>query len=302
MSQGVIHASEKNIQNMQQFYHDYLIDAPQGSIFRAKKPTVTITAYNSGKVLFQGKDATMELTKWDSNKSSPPLAKKTGTVPEHIFSASHIGSDESGTGDYFGPVTAASCYVTEENIEKLRAIGIQDSKNLTDEKALELSKQIVALKIPYALLTINNEKYNDLQQSGWSQGKMKAMIHHHVHRLLLEKIKEALYSGIVIDQFCEPSLYERYIQSENEQLFPKTYFTTKAESYSIAVAAASVIARAQFLKAMDKLSEKVGFRLLKGASAKVDEQIAKIITRDRSELYHCAKVHFANTKKAEQYL
>src|SRR5699024_3693429 len=112
---------------------------------------------------------------------------------------------------------------------------------------LKLAEEIVKLEIPYALLVLHNEKYNIHQQNGWSQGKIKAMLHHHVNDLLLKKIEGKSYEGIIIDQFCEPSLYERYIASENKKLAPKTYFITKAESHSIAVATSSIIARASFL-------------------------------------------------------
>src|SRR5699024_6122609 len=98
--------------------------------------------------------------------------------------------------------------------------------------------------------------------------------------------------------FCMPHVYEKHITSEGRKLDPHTYFMTKAETHSLAVAAASIIARASFVKEMEDLSKIVGFSLLKGASPKVDQQIAKIIrTKGKQFLPSVAKVHFANTKK-----
>src|SRR5699024_3410894 len=106
---------------------------------------------------------------------------------------------------------------------------------------------------------------------------------------------------ISIELLCMHHVYEKHITSEGRQLHPHTYFMTKAETHSLAVAAASIIARASFVKEMEDLSKIVGFSLLKGASLKVDQQIAKIIrTKGKQFLPSVAKVHFANTKKAEK--
>lgn len=310
MGQHVYTLSKETINKMKQHYKNALTNEPVGATFRAKTTNAVITAYNSGKVLFQGAKPEVEAGKWvdvkrEGNTKKPKKVAQatTGyTPPTTIFKQTHIGSDESGTGDYFGPVTVASAYVEEDQIEALKRLGIQDSKKIDDQTVLRLAKEIVKLKVPYSLLILHNEKYNFHQQNGWSQGKIKAMLHHHVNNLLLKKIADKPYKGIVIDQFCEPSLYERYIATENEQLAPKTYFITKAESHSIAVATSSVIARASFLKELERLSALVGFTLLKGASKQVDQRIAQIMKQDRQLLNQCAKLHFVNTKKAEAYL
>src|SRR5699024_12720510 len=110
------------------------------------------------------------------------------------------------------------------------------------------------------------------------QVKMKAMLHHHVIKNVINKLEGQSYEGIVIDQFCLPKVYKNYLASENESLHPKTYFITKAEQHSVAVATASVIARSSFLKDMDKLYSTRGYTLLKGDMNKVnqiDNQIIK---------------------------
>ncbi|WP_042146255.1 ribonuclease HIII [Paucisalibacillus sp. EB02] len=311
MSQNVYVLSVETIEKMKQYYHKSLTSTPQGAIFRAKTKDAVITAYRSGKVLFQGNNPQIEYEKWADNQVIQPndsKAKKSPktsfyTPPESLFSSSHIGSDEAGTGDYFGPITVASAYVTPSQIRLLKELGVKDSKNLTDDTILKLAKEIVNLRIPYSLLILHNPKYNTLQKRGWSQGKMKAMLHHHAIQKLLKKIGNAEYDGILIDQFCEPGIYKRHIASEQGVLPNNTYFMTKAESYSIAVATGSIIARASFVEEMDKLSEDMGFELKKGASKIVDQTIARIILeKGEGKLNSCAKVHFANTQKARQYL
>ncbi|MED4476385.1 ribonuclease HIII [Oceanobacillus caeni] len=310
MGQIVTELSKEIILEMKQYYQNALTSTPQGAVFRAKTSSAVITSYKSGKVLFQGKSPEVEADKWVNNKTQPSLIK-TKTNKKHtyspeptIFSNSHIGSDEAGTGDYFGPITAGAVYVEKEQINLLKDLGIRDSKNLTDPIIKDLSKEIVKLNIPYSLVILHNEKYNRLQRKGWSQGKMKAMLHHAAINHLRKKIgKEAFYEGILIDQFCEPGVYINYLKSENRVLQEKTYFMTKAESYSIAVAAGSIVARTSFVKEIEKLSNEFGIELPKGASNKVDQVIAKIIkTKGENALDSLAKVHFANTKKAIKYL
>lgn len=295
---------------MKEYYAGSIVDVPQGAIFRAKTSNAVITAYRSGKVMFQGKSAEFESIKWvdeivDQTNQKKPISKAKHNVapPSKIFNEAHIGSDEAGTGDYFGPMTVASVFVKQEQIAKLKEIGVQDSKNLSDPTIKRLSKEILGLDVTYSLLVLRNPKYNALKARGWSQGKMKAITHHHAIGNVINNVDEGSFKGIVIDQFCEPSLYNKYIGSEKQTSAPNTYFITKAESHSIAVAAASIIARTSFLKEMDKLSEEIGITLPKGAAQHVDKIIAKIIKEIGHEaLNSCAKTHFVNTKKAEAYL
>lgn len=310
MSQQVHIFSTEVVHKMRQHYTEALMPTPQGAIFRAKNKNAVITAYKSGKVLFQGASPEAEAGKWTAdvgtvsskakkkNQTSTPFTPSSG-----LFTSSHIGSDEAGTGDYFGPVTVACAYVQSHQIETLKSIGVTDSKNLTDPMIEKLSKEMVKLQIPYSLLILHNEKYNRLQQQGWTQGKMKTMLHHHAINNLLKKIGDAPLDGILIDQFCQPAVYQRHLASEQQKLTANTYFMTKAESYSIAVAAGSIIARTSFVNEMDRLSKEAGILLPKGASRKVDQAIAKVMN-EKGEAYlnKCAKTHFANTKKAQAYL
>lgn len=311
MSQQVHVFNQETIEKMKVYYEAFLQNPPPGAQFRAKTDKAVITAYRSGKVLFQGSSPEEEAGKWTDVKSEneqlakgdKPKAEHSYTPPGSLFKNSHIGSDETGTGDYFGPITVCACYVPEERIALLKEVGVQDSKNLTDEKINVLSKKILQLDIPYSLLVLSNDKYNRFQQQGWTQGKMKTILHHQAIVNVRKKIEDKHLAGIVVDQFCEPHVYQKHLQTENKSMTEQTYFMTKAESYSIAVATASIIARTSFVKKMDELSEKAGIYLPKGASAQVDRAAANFMKRyGKEKLKSFAKLHFANTKKAYKYL
>lgn len=288
---------------MLKHYKPFLKPTPTGAVFSAKTINCSITAYKSGKVLFQGKNPEIEADKW--GKAVGPSVEKPSAVhafypPASLYRQSHIGSDEAGTGDYFGPITVAAAYIRSEQFSLLEEMGVKDSKNLTDEKIKIIAKELIKEKIPYSLVILHNEKYNSLQRKGWSQGKMKAMLHHHAISNLLKKISPEKPQGILVDQFAEPRIYINHLKTEGEKIQQDIYFQTKAESYSLAVAAGSIIARASFVNEMEKLSQKTGMELPKGASKKVDEAAASLIDKfGMSKLEEVAKVHFATTKKAE---
>jgi ribonuclease HIII len=301
MSQTVLKVSTTDIKKMKEYYKDNLkANIPSSAAFAAKVSGCTITAYNSGKVLFQGSNHQIESQRWGGTSvEKKKTEKKQKTIPDCV-NLSHIGTDEAGSGDFFGPMTAAAAYVSEKNIPLLKELGVRDSKAMSDETVRAVAKEIQMAEIPYSLFVLHNPKYNNLQSKGWTQGKMKAMLHFHAIEKLKKKITGSVLDGIVVDQFAERQVFNRHIASEGHSMPDKMNFLTKAESYSIAVAAASILSRAKFLKEMDRLSDEIGFKLQKGASKLVDEQAAKIIlVKGKSVLTDITKVHFANTQKAE---
>lgn len=307
LSNAVIKVNSNIVVKMKEFYSNSLTDKiPQGGLFVAKLPNCTITAYKSGKVLFQGSGASSESSRWGSNESSSNSKVKTKKTtiyspPQNISTLSIIGSDEVGTGDYFGPMTVAAAYVSNKNFELLKELGVKDSKNLTDKQIAEIAKNLIKV-IPYSLLILHNEKYNTLQESGMSQGKIKAYLHNQALNNVVEKLKPEKADGILIDQFAEPGVYFNYLvgQSVNKE---NVYFSTKAEGVHLAVAAASIIARYAFVKEFDKLSERAGFEIPKGAGAKVDLVAANLIQKHgMASLRSFTKLHFANTEKAKSLL
>nr|WP_277423943.1 ribonuclease HIII [Bacillus sp. FJAT-42376] len=278
---------------------------PAGAVFSAKIDGCTITGYKSGKILFQGRLAEAEAQRWGTSEapaSKPKTASSAKTVsgfapPPNIASLSAIGSDEVGTGDYFGPMTVVAAYVSKENIPLIKEMGARDSKGLKDPQIIEIAKQLIHA-VPYSLLVLKNEKYNELQKKGMTQGKMKAWLHNQAISHLTRKISPEEPEAILIDQFVDPNIYYSHLKG---QTFSKknTYFSTKAEGVHLAVAAASIIARYSFVKEFEKLSEKAGMILPKGAGRQVDEAAAKLIEKNGvQDLGIYAKTHFANTQKA----
>ncbi|BCB05072.1 ribonuclease HIII [Bacillus sp. KH172YL63] len=301
MANTVIQTTKATIDKMKDHYKGVLVDKlPPGALFVAKPSGCTVTAYKSGKVLFQGANGEGEASQWGT--SQPPkvksAAKGSTSLPENFANWSVIGSDEVGTGDFFGPITVVSAYVKKEHIPLMKELGVKDSKNLTDAQIVTIAKDLIAT-IPYSLLILHNPKYNELQEKGMTQGKMKALLHNQAILKLLEKMAPEQPEGILIDQFVEKNTYFKHIANQKNIQRDRVYFSTKGESIHLAVAAASIIARYAFLKEMDKLSEKAGVTIPKGAGNHVDVAAAKIIKRKGvEELKTMTKWHFANSEKA----
>ncbi len=302
----VLNLSDENIKRVTSFYRDYQADSKNESvIFFAKTDYIAVTVYKTNKVMFQGEDAEAEYNMWkamlDYHESTKPITKKVVNIEQNDtdYYLISIGSDEVGTGDFFGPVTVCAAYLSKENLEFVKGLKVDDSKKLTDEKILILGEQLKD-KIIFSLLSLHNEKFNDLTKRGYNLNKIKAYLHNKAIINLHQKIFEN--PPVIMDQFAEEGLYFRYLSSETK-IFKKIRFATKAESKYASVAIASIIARYAFLKHFDLLSNECGYNLLKGAGKQVDA-LASTILDEKGEAFlsQYAKMNFKTLNKAKELL
>ncbi|MFJ7697300.1 ribonuclease HIII [Lysinibacillus fusiformis] len=306
---NIVLSISTNIQKEVMAYYaaNYIERKAAGVIFAAKLPDTSITMYKSGKLMFQGGGAEREAARWGtiektSNSKSSTIGAKGDTLPDQFATMSVLGSDETGTGDFFGPITVAAVYVPASKIELINELGVKDSKMLSDDYMRNIAPDLRAACV-HSVLILRNEKYNSLQAKGYSQGKMKAMMHNKALQNTLTKMAPEKPECILIDQFAERGVYYNYLKNEREIVQESVYFSTKAEQLHVAVATASILARAAFLKEMDRLSEIAGLELTKGASNKVDVQAARIWRKQGEEfLRSITKWHFANTEKARKMI
>lgn len=200
----------------------------------------------------------------------------------------HIGVDESGKGDYFGPLVIAACYVGPEHLAELE--GVRDSKKLTDPVALRLSTAIMRT-CPHKLVVINPPKYNELYSSMRNLNKLLAWGHARAIEDVLEQHPAKL---VISDQFADPAELKRRLFEKGRSVMLES--VVRAES-DIAVAAASVLARAQFLRRLKSLGEEFGITLPKGAGPPVLEAAKRFLAKyGESELSKVAKTHFKTTQ------
>lgn len=304
---------EKTKKEMIEFFEDFKRDkTPAYALFQADDGDTVVTLYESGKAVFQGKDADLSSDFWiEREKFYNPLKKpeftnseekkkeKDNKVNPKIYYSNSIGSDEVGTGDYFGPIVVTASFVSKENISFLEELGIKDSKKLTDEKILDIVPKIINV-IPYECIILSNKEYNEKYSDGYNMNKLKAILHNKALSNLKNRINN--YDYIVVDQFALEYVYYNYLK-ESKNVVRNITFMTKAEDKCLSVAVSSVISRYVFLKEFAKISKKVDEFLPKGASTLVDEKAIKIVNKyGFDKLYEIAKVNFKNTEKIKEQL
>jgi ribonuclease HIII len=212
---------------------------------------------------------------------------------------STVGSDEVGTGDYFGPIVVTASFVSKDKINLINELGVKDSKKLTDEKIIKIAPTLIK-EIPYVTFTLNNKDYNKYQKLGYNMNKIKAILHNKVLYAITNKEEKYPYDKIVVDQFVYPQKYYEHIKEATEKVTNIT-FTTKAESKCASVAVASIISRYIFLLKMDELSKNLGIELPKGAGENVDKIGIEIVKKYNLEkLDEIAKLNFKNTDKIKE--
>lgn len=295
--QTVIKVSAATFQKMKDVYTTNT-KLPAGAAFRMKGSRVTVTGYTkSKKVMFQGAAAEEEAGRWQTVASAPTQPTSVTGLPTGFSSWSVLGSDEVGTGSYFGPLTVAAVYVKSDQVKAITKLGVRDSKTLTDPEIIKLAKKITAT-CPYHIVNLNPRLYNE-KIEGRSQAALKALCHNLALGKVLDKIYPESPDAILIDQFEQARTYFKHLRGQSRIVKDHVYFRIKGEQAHVAVAAASVVARAYSLQMMDQLSEKAGITLPIGAGHVVDEIAAKLL-RSGHDLGDFAKLHFANTQKARQ--
>ena len=301
--------SEKTKEKLNEFYEDLKREKkPDYSLFQAQDGDTVVTLYESGKIVFQGRDADLASDFWiatekmvnqnveikNSDKNGKEKEKKLYIDPK-IYHANTIGSDEVGTGDYFGPIVVTGTFVKKEDIAFLENLGITDSKKMTDEKILDVVPLLIK-RIPYTTYILNNIEYNKWS-SQMNMNKIKAVLHNKVLFALTQKEKA---DYVVVDEFAKAPIYYSYLK-ESPHVVKNITFLTKGETKCLSVACASVISRYIFLKEFQKLEREVGTTLPKGAGPLVDEK-ATVLVRENgfSVLENIAKMNFKNTEKVKK--
>ena len=219
--------SENTKEKMIEYFEDKKRPkTPDYAIFQADEADTVVTLYNSGKAVFQGVSADIDANMWkEMERHLNPTKKVEMTnsndkkkkekiiekIDPKIYYANTIGSDEVGTGDYFGPIVVTASYVEKENIPFLEELGVKDSKKLTDDKILEIVPQIIK-KIPYECIILSNKEYNENYNTDMNMNKVKAILHNKVLSKMVNKYQS---DYVIVDQFAKPYVYYNYLKGTN---------------------------------------------------------------------------------------
>ena len=184
-------------------------------------------------------------------------------------------------------------YVPSNKIKELENLGIKDSKKINDDIIMKVAPEIMKTT-PYTFFVLCNKDFNDLMKKGYNMVQIKAILH---NKVLTEMVKDNEYDYIVVDQFEPESSYYKHLSEVPSPLKGIT-FITKAEDKCLSVACSSLISRYIFVKEIDKLGDKYGIFLPKGANYYVEDVGIKLVEKyGVNVLKEVAKLNFSNTDR-----
>ena len=278
--QAFVQKHEKNLAPSKNPYIRYFLKLPQASV----------SIYTSGKVLLQGEMA-------ENYASFFGYQVIQGTSGQNF---PLIGTDEVGNGSYFGGLAVVASFVTPDQHDFLRKLGVGDSKTLTDQKIRQLAP-LLKERIQHQALLLSPSKYNEVIGERYNAVSVKVALHNQAIFLLLQKGVQP--EKIVIDAFTSAQNYEKYLKNEANHFSNPVSLEEKAEGKYLAVAVSSIIARDLFLENLENLGRELGYQLPSGAGTTSDRIASQILQAYGMQgLNFCAKLHFKNTEKAKKML
>ena len=293
----VIKVNDEIKEKMIEYYKDKVRDKViPYVVFQAQEEDTVITMYESGKVMFQGTSADVDAAMWgtvlENTKEKQEERKKEN---QKYYTCSSVGSDEVGTGDYFGPIVVTATYVRKEDIEKLEKLGVGDSKKIDDSKILKIAPEVAKI-VKYRSVILSNKEYNEKYAKDINMNKIKAILHNRVlYQLMQEEQPKIDY--IIVDEFAREARYYEYLNGI-PNIQRNITFMTKAEDKNLAVACGSIISRYIFLKEFDKLCDSIHIPLPKGAGKDVDSIGEEVVEKyGKEKLQEIAKYNFKNTDR-----
>lgn len=283
--------SEKEIQAFLEHYQTSLAPSKNPYIrYFLRLPQATVSIYTSGKVLLQGEGA----EKYASFFGYQVLEENRGQ------NFPLIGTDEVGNGSYFGGLAVVASFVTPDQHDFLRKLGVGDSKTLTDQRIRQIAP-ILKEKIQHQALLLSPSKYNEVIGDRYNAVSVKVALHNQAIYLLLQKGIQP--EKIVIDAFTSAKNYDKYLAQEANRFSNPISLEEKAEGKYLAVAVSSIIARDLFLENLENLGRELGYQLPSGAGTASDKVASQILQAYGMQgLNFCAKLHFKNTEKAKKRL
>jgi ribonuclease HIII len=266
--------------------------APQYTQWSAGGPGVSVTLYENGKLLVQGKHAEdFAITYLDDVDE---VFSQKGVAAHDRVDEPIIGTDESGKGDYFGPLVIAAMLVRPEDVPVLREMGARDSKTVSDREAIEMARTLLdAYPTRIGVVVIGPQRYNEMHtEFGRNLNRLLAWGH---ATAVAEVLAKEPCGRVISDKFGNERLIADALKKKNIDV--KLEQRVRAESHP-AVAAASILARARFLVELKRLGESIGEKLHKGAGHPVDAVARDLWKKGGLELLgRVAKLHFKTTEK-----
>lgn len=290
----IINVNDVTLEKMKKFYDSQMVPVNDDNhLFKAKAIGCEIIAKSDGTIELVGQNALREAKHW-----SKDLVKElTKSVKNDMILEHHIGSAETGSGDYLGPICFVSCYVTEENIEFIQSLGIENIDDLSNQDIVNYAKMLKDILV-YSLLILDNSHYNKMAQSGFNQANIKAQLFNQATVNVMQKVQQNVKIK-VINQFVSPKTYFNYLKDEVIVVKDLMFEQNASQKYP-AVLAAEILSRYAYLQYFANMTKSLKTKLCRGTGSNADMVAASLANKYGEKiLTKIAKLNFSNTKKVK---
>lgn len=230
--------------------------------------------------------------------NSAPVAEKASDLQntsKEFYKSSHIGCDETGSGDFFGPLCVVACYIDERDYDWLRSINVRDPKEMSTQEIIDIARQIKD-RIIYSLLILDNSHYNQMASSGKNLANIKAQLYNQAITNVMQKVAMKVDKKVV-NQFVSPKTFYNYLK--NEVIVVKDLsFEQKGEEEYLGIMCSAILSRYAFYQYFNNMSKSLKMKLPRGTSNTLDNVAIEIAKKyGKKMLFKVTKTNMTNYKR-----
>lgn len=297
MDSVTIKVNEKTLEKMKKFYDSQMVpyDHPE-VLFHAEMIGCRIFALKNMEVVFEGIRAYEASVHWVKEPKVKTKKVVSDKDESGVFIQKHIGSDDVGNSDYFGPICTVACYVSEDDIQWLKTLDIPtEVKTLPATEIVRLAK-IIKERVIYSLLILDNPHYNKMISEGINNAHLKAKLHNQAITNIMQRLNFPVATK-VIEQFVASKTYYNYLKNEVIVVKDLTFEKNSYETY-YAMICAHILARYASLQYFNNMSRSLKVKLPYGSTSAADQVAIKLVQQfGENILNKVAKKNMNNTKR-----
>ncbi|KMV78799.1 ribonuclease HIII [Faecalibacillus faecis] len=234
-------------------------------------------------------------------KYAPVTEAGSSTGEKNYYSLSHIGCDETGSGDFFGPLCVVACYIDERDYDWLMSLNIRDPKLMTPQEVIDIAREIKD-RLVYSLLILDNSHYNQMAAAGHNLANIKAKLYNQAVTNVMQKVAMKIDKKVV-NQFVSPKTYYNYLK--NEVIVVKDLsFEQKGEEQYLAIMCSSILSKYAFYQYFNNMSRSLKMKLPRGNTSSVVDHVAVTIAQKygKKMLLKVTKTNMTNYKRIKDVI
>lgn len=234
-------------------------------------------------------------------KYAPVTEAGSSTGEKNYYPLSHIGCDETGSGDFFGPLCVVACYIDERDYDWLLSLNIRDPKLMTPQEVIDIAREIKD-RLVYSLLILDNSHYNQMATAGHNLANIKAKLYNQAVTNVMQKVAIKIDKKVV-NQFVSPKTYYNYLK--NEVIVVKDLsFEQKGEEQYLAIMCSSILSKYAFYQYFNNMSRSLKMKLPRGNTSSVVDHVAITIAQKygKKMLLKVTKTNMTNYKRIKDVI